>query len=75
MEPSIESVLEEVRERLRLHAGGLTLVDVDQARGIVSVRFEGTCRHCPLSAMTLHHGVEQLFKERLPWCTSVVAIP
>lgn len=75
MEPAIETVLEEVRERLRLHAGGLTLVDVNRETGVVSVRFEGTCRHCPLSAMTLRYGVEQVLRDRLPWCTSVIAIP
>lgn len=74
MESAIEAVLEEVRERLRLHAGGIQLVGVDKEAGEVHVRFEGTCRHCPLSAMTLKHGVEAALKERLPWCQRVIAV-
>lgn len=74
METTVETVLEEVRERLRLHAGGVALVGVDEAAGEVRVRFEGTCAHCPLSAFTLKHGVEAVLKERLPWCTTVIAV-
>lgn len=74
MESAIEAVLGEVRERLRLHAGGVTLVDADEATGEIRVRFEGTCTHCPLSAITLTHGVEAALKERLPWCRRVIAV-
>lgn len=75
MESTIEAVLGEVRERLRLHAGGVELVSADEVTGEVRVRFQGTCAHCPLAAFTLKHGVETVLKERLPWCRTVIAVP
>lgn len=74
MESTLEAVLEEVGERLRLHAGGIELVDADEATGVVRVRFAGTCRHCPLSTMTLKHGVEAALRDRLPWFREVIAV-
>lgn len=71
MEAPLETVLEEVRERLRLHAGGIELVSADEASGKVAVRFLGTCRTCPLAKFTLKNGVESVFKERLPWVQEV----
>lgn len=71
MENPLEEALEEVRARLRLHAGGVELVAADEATGTVVVRFHGTCRSCPLAAFTLQHGVQAVLERRVPWVTTV----
>ena len=75
MEDTLKAVLEEVGERLRLHAGGIELIDFSQEIGQVRVRLVGTCGHCPLAAFTLKHGVEAVLKDRISWVTSVIAVP
>lgn len=72
MREQVEKALEEVRPMLALHAGNIELVAVEE--GIVKVRLLGTCRGCPLSALTLKAGVEELLKERVPGVTSVEAV-
>ncbi|MPZ92820.1 MAG: NifU family protein [Actinobacteria bacterium] len=42
--------------------------------GTVTVRLFGTCESCPISPVTLKHGVERLLKERIEGVTEVVAI-
>ena len=71
----IEEILEcEVRPRLALHAGNIEFVDFDEATGCVSVRLLGMCNGCPLSSLTLQHGIEALLKERIESVTSVEAV-
>ena len=40
--------------------------------GVVKVELQGACKGCPMSQMTLAHGVERILKERVPGVTSVV---
>lgn len=75
MRERIEEVLEQyVRPRLAMHAGGIEFVNFNEASGVLSLRFSGMCRGCPMSQMTLKLGVEALMKERLPEVTSVEAV-
>jgi len=39
---------------------------------VVKVELQGACKGCPMSQMTLAHGVERILKERVPGVTSVV---
>lgn len=72
MQDQIEKALEEIRPMLALHAGNIELVAVED--GVVSVRLLGTCRGCPLSALTLKAGVEELLKERVPAVKTVQSV-
>ncbi len=74
MREAIETVLAEVRTSLRLHAGGIDLVDVDETTGRVTVRLTGACSGCALSAVTLKRGVEVALCERVPGITEIIAI-
>ena len=74
MREAIETVLAEVRTSLRLHAGGIDLVDVDETTGRVTVRLTGACSGCALSAVTLKRGVEGALCERVPGITEIIAI-
>lgn len=68
----IEKTLEEIRPMLARHAGNIEFVDFID--GVVRVRFAGTCRGCPLSALTLKAGVEAHLKEKVPGVERVEAV-
>lgn len=59
---------------LRLHRGGIELVDLDEPSGRVHVRFKGTCVGCPLSQMTLKMGVEAALQDAIPEIREVIAV-
>lgn len=61
----IEAILAEVRPSLESHEGNAQLAGVDE-EGNVTLKIEGSCRGCPMSAMTFGLGVEQMIRERCP---------
>ncbi len=67
----VESALNDVRERLELHGGGIELADADADTGIVRVRFLGACVGCPFAAVTLEGIVENRLLE-VPGYSEVV---
>ena len=69
----IKEILEkEIKPMLKLHLGSLDFVDFKE--GVVSVRFQGTCKGCPLSNLTLKTGIESLLKEKIAGVEKVEAI-
>ena len=74
MREAIEKVLDQVRVALRLHAGGIELVDIEAERGIVKVRLTGTCDGCALSNITLKRGVETALCQAIPEVREVIAV-
>jgi Fe-S cluster biogenesis protein NfuA len=74
MHEAVEKVLETVRQALRLHAGGIELVDVDADSGVVKVRLTGTCQGCALSDVTLKRGVETALCKAIPQIRQVIAV-
>lgn len=69
----VASVLELIRPSLQADGGDVALVDVND-EGVVSVELQGACKGCPMSQMTLAHGVERILKDRVPGVTSVVPV-
>jgi Fe-S cluster biogenesis protein NfuA len=61
---AIQAVLDTVRPALQADGGDIELLEVvgNSAR----VRLHGACVDCPASAATLHLGIEQLLRDRLP---------
>lgn len=66
--------LEKLSDPLRLHGGDVELVDVNKAEGIVKVRLHGACVGCPMSEITLKHGIESALKEDFDWIKEVAAV-
>ncbi len=61
MRSQIEAALEKIRPSLQQDGGDIELVGVSED-GVVTVRLTGACGGCPMSQMTLRHGVERLLK-------------
>ncbi len=74
MRAEVERILDSVRLALKLHAGGIELVDLDEATGQVKVRLTGTCDGCALSQVTLKRGVEAALCKAIPQVREVIAV-
>lgn len=70
----VERVLDMVRQGLAMHGGNVEVVDVEPESGKVSVRFQGACVGCPMSAMTFQAGIEDTLKELMPDVREVVNV-
>ena len=73
MRSEVESVLEVIRNALRMEGGDIELVDINDD-GIVSVRLTGSCAGCPFSQMTLKNFVERELKKNVDGIREVVAV-
>lgn len=62
----IKKVLNEVRPSLQADGGDVEFVDFDEKTGIVKVKLQGACSHCPMSAMTLKEGIGRVLKSKIP---------
>lgn len=69
----VKEAMEEVQAYARTHGGTINLVGVSD-EGRVTIRLGGTCRGCPLSAITVKSGVEQRLKSLVPGVTAVVQV-
>ena len=70
MRSQIEAALEKIRPSLQRDGGDIELVGVSED-GVVTVRLTGACGGCPMSQMTLRHGVERLLREQVPGISRV----
>jgi len=72
MQEKVESALNQIRPALQADGGDVQLIDVSQ--GVVTLRLTGACGGCPMTAMTLRRGIEQVLKERVPEVREVIAV-
>ncbi|MGQ0744821.1 MAG: NifU family protein [Acidimicrobiales bacterium] len=74
MKAGILEAIEAIRPALQADGGDISLVDVDEETGVVSVELVGACGSCPASTMTLKAGIERILKDRVEGVTEVRAI-
>ena len=67
----VEAALDAIRPQLGSHAGGVTLVRIDEQR-VVHIRLEGTCDGCAASEATLRGLVQRAIEEAAPEVAGVV---
>lgn len=72
MREKVESALNQIRPALQADGGDVQLIDVSQ--DVVTLRLTGACGGCPMAAMTLRRGIEQVLKERVPEVREVIAV-
>jgi Fe-S cluster biogenesis protein NfuA len=70
----VEAVIEVIRPVIQADKGDISLVDVDESTGVVSVELTGACVTCPASTQTLKAGIERIMKDRVPGVTEVVNV-
>ncbi len=65
MKAQVQRALNNIRPYLQADNGDIELIDITED-GIVTVKFLGACKTCPLSAMTLRAGVERTIMKEVP---------
>ena len=69
VEARVRLALDGVRPYLRSHGGNVELLGVQG--GVVRLRLEGSCHHCPSSAVTMQQTVEEAIYGQAPEVTAV----
>lgn len=72
LEEQVRDALELIRPAIQMDGGDIRLESV--VGDTVTVQLLGTCESCPLTPVTLKHGVERILSEKVPGITRVVAI-
>ncbi len=70
----IETSLESIRPALHVDGGDVEFVDFDDQQGVVQLRLVGACGACPISSLTVKHGIERRIKAAVPEVREVQAI-
>jgi len=67
---------QEVREQaeVAIAEADVVIFLVDVKDGVVKLKLRGACGTCPMAAMTLKHGVEQVLKQNVPGVKEVIAV-
>jgi len=73
MKDEVKKVLESIRPTIQADGGDVELVDVDEKNGIVKVRLQGACTHCPMSEITLNDGIGRVLKEKVEGVKEVIS--
>lgn len=73
LKQKVETAIEEIRPSLQADGGDIELIAVSD-EGEVSVKLQGACAGCPMSQMTLTHGVERHLKQVVPEVSTVVSV-
>lgn len=66
VEERIRSAIAEVGPLLKLESAGVELVDFEVESGVATLRFEGDCPDCEMSASMLREGVEAHLRTQVP---------
>jgi len=73
MKALVEAALDNIRPTLRGDGGDVELVEVT-ADGVARVRLTGACQGCPMSQLTLKHGIERVLLQKVPGLRAVEAV-
>lgn len=74
LETRIRRAIEHVKPYLLVDGGGVELVSIDAACGVVEVCFVGACKTCSLSPMTLRAGIERAILHEAPEIRRIEAV-
>ena len=72
LERRVSDALDSVRPYLGSHGGDVTLLGVDQ--GVVRLQFQGSCKSCPSSSVTLELAVEDAVRSAAPEISSIEVV-
>lgn len=71
--PEVKAAMTEVQAYARSHGGHIDLIGVSDA-GEVKIRLRGTCKGCPMSAITIRMGIEERLRILVPGVKKVVQL-
>jgi len=72
MREKVEAALSRIRPALQADGGDVELIDVTE--GVVKLKLKGACSGCPMSTITLKHGIERVLKQHIPEIKEVIDV-
>lgn len=69
----IETTLDTIRPALQIDGGDVEFVGV-AADGVLQLRLTGACGACPISSLTVKHGIERRIRAMVPEVSEVQAV-
>lgn len=69
----VKSAMEDVQAYARSHGGEIRLMGVSED-GDVTIKMSGACRGCPMSALTLKHGIEEQLRLLVPGVRKILQV-
>ena len=70
----IEVALDSIRPALHIDGGDVEFVDFNESDGIVRIRLLGACGGCPISSVTVKHGIERRVRAAVPEVTGIEVV-
>ena len=78
VDPSIPQrilgALDSIRPALQIDGGDVEFVDYDHQDGVVQIRLTGACGGCPISSVTVKHGIERRIRAAVPEVREVAVV-
>ena len=71
--PQVRAAMLDVQAYARSHGGEIHLLGVSEA-GDVKIKLTGACNGCPMSGLTLKHGIEEQLKILVPGVRKIVQV-
>jgi Fe-S cluster biogenesis protein NfuA len=72
MEEKIRAALDKIRPALQADGGDVEFIEFRD--GVVTVRLRGACGSCPMSMLTLKHGIESRLRSEIPEVKTVESL-
>ena len=69
-----EIIVARIRPFVQDDGGDVTLVEFDEAEGIVWLQMKGSCAGCPSATVTLKSGIEKMMKHYVPEVNQVCEV-
>ncbi len=69
----VKEAMKDVQAYARSHGGEIHLIGVTEA-GEVKIKLTGACNGCPMSDLTLRHGIEGQLQQLVPGVHRVVQV-
>lgn len=70
----IEDALDAIRPALHIDGGDVEFVGFSDVDGVVQIRLTGACGGCPISSVTVKHGIERRIRAAVPQVTEVAVV-
>ncbi len=70
----VARVIDIIRPTLESDGTRIELLKVDEQRGVVHVKFDGSCTKTPQALELLRNGVEEALKKEVPQITEVLNV-
>ena len=67
----VKAAMEDVQAYARSHGGEISLMGVTE-EGDVKIKMAGACKGCPMSGLTLKHGIEMQLKQLVPGVKKII---